>query len=541
MSRSKAKRSAPARSADTGARGVGSRSFKRQAQRTSQQLPRREARVKRTGPAGRSAREWLLGTFRRVPLTAWLCAAVACLNATCWSIVTPPFQVPDEPEHIAYVKQLAEKSRLPTREGNFSVEELALFQELRLQSVAERPQHKTIATAAEQQKLQHLLSLLGSRPAEGSQYAGVAAAQPPLYYALEAFPYTIGRAGTLLDRIALMRLLSAIFGGLTALFTFLFVRETLPRVRWAWTVGGLGVALVPLLGFMSGAVNPDSMLVAVTAAIFYCLARGFRRGLTRKAAVVLGAATAVGFATKLNFVGIAPGVILGLILLSVRAARTAGRAAYVSLAIALAIALAPPALYVLVHAAAGHSTFGIVSNGIDATQGSLSKVLSYIWQLYLPPLPTMHHDFTGLFTAWHIWFKGYVGLYGWLDTTFPQWVYELALIPTFAIIALCARSLYAQSRALRGRLGELLVYGAMGLGLMVLIGADSYHAYPKFAAEYGQARYLLPLIPLLGLVLALAARAGGRRWGPVIGAAIVLLIFGHDIISQLQVIARFYG
>ena len=49
-----------------------------------------------------------------------------------------------------------------------------------------------------------------------------------------------------------MRLLSALMAGVTALFTFLFVREALPGAPWAWTVGGLGAALAPLLGFISG-------------------------------------------------------------------------------------------------------------------------------------------------------------------------------------------------------------------------------------------------------------------------------------------------
>ncbi len=43
--------------------------------------------------------------LRRVPRTAWGCALVACLSAASWSIVMPPFQVPDEPSHFAYVQQ----------------------------------------------------------------------------------------------------------------------------------------------------------------------------------------------------------------------------------------------------------------------------------------------------------------------------------------------------------------------------------------------------------------------------------------------------
>src|SRR5271156_835893 len=65
------------------------------------------------GPGGR-----LLGApgrmLRRVPRAAWACAIIATLSAACWSLVTPPFQAPDEPSHFAYVQYLAETGRLPT-------------------------------------------------------------------------------------------------------------------------------------------------------------------------------------------------------------------------------------------------------------------------------------------------------------------------------------------------------------------------------------------------------------------------------------------
>ncbi len=338
-----------------------------------------------------------------------------------------------------------------------------------------------------------------------------------------------------------MRLLSALMGGLTALFAFLFVREALPRARWASTVGGLGVALVPLLGFMSGTVNPDAMLYTVTAALFYLLARAFRRGLSHKGALALGGVIAIGFATKLNFVGIAPGAILGLVLLGVRAARTQGRTAYAWLGGALALAISPALLYVAIHLASGEAAFGIVSRALAGTRGSPLAELSYIWQFYLPRLPGMHSDFMGLFTTQQIWFKGYVGLYGWLDTAFPAWVYEFASIAALVILALCARGVLLAAATISGRLSELAVYAAIGVGLLLLIGADSYMVFPSVNAEFGQARYLLPLLPLLAIVLALAARGAGRRWGPSAGAAIVVLFLAHDLFSQLQVVARFYG
>ena len=77
---------------------------------------------------------------------------------------------------------------------------------------------------------------------------------------------------------------------------------------------------------------------------------------------------------------------------------------------------------------------------------------------------------------------------------------------------------------------------------MALIGADSYLEFPGPARSgYAQPRYLLPLVALFGAALALAARGAGRRWGPAVGALIVVLFLAQDIFSQLLVASRFYG
>jgi 4-amino-4-deoxy-L-arabinose transferase-like glycosyltransferase len=477
----------------------------------------------------------------KAPTAAWVCAFVAFLNAACWSLITPPFQVPDEPAHVAYVREIAEAGRLPSGSGeDLSAEEESVVEALHVARIREQQENQPISSQPEQDQLEHELERAERSSEKGGTEAGVAASQPPLFYVLQAIPYTLA-GGTLLDRLELMRLLSALMGGLTALFVFLFIRETLPGVPWAWTVGALSVALVPLLGFMSGAVNPDALLFAVSAALFYCLARAFRRGLTRQSAVALGAVTAVGFTTKLNFIGMTPGVLLGLIVLAVRAAHTSRRAAYRSLAIAISIAVCPVIVYVIIHLTSGHPALGVASSSIDSTGGSVLEELNYIWQLFLPRLPGTSNDFPGVFTTRQIWFNGYIGLYGWLDTTFPGWLYDLALIPAALIAGLCIRELFSRRVALRARVAELIVYLAMGAGLMVLIGASSYEEFPKLEAEFGQTRYLLPLLPLLGAALAMAARGAGRRLGPAVGTLIVVLFLAHDLFSQLQVIARFYG
>jgi Predicted membrane protein (DUF2142) len=499
------------------------------------------SRQRRVGPA--STRLWrrVDGGARQLPTAAWICAVVAVLNAAGWSLVTPPFQAPDEPSHFAYVQDLAEAGTLPMSpsEGFSPAEEIAL-RDLRQREVRYSPQNHTISSAAQQRQLQHDLALPLARVGAG---AGVAASEPPLYYALETLPYFDGSGGTILDRLALMRLFSALTAGLSALFVFLFLREALPAARWAWVVGGLGVAFAPLLGLMSGAVSPDALLCAVASALFYCLARGFRRGLTPRLALVTGFVIAAGLLTKLSFVGLMPGVALGLLLLVARARGVSRRAAYWSLVLAGTAALVPFGCYVLVDVLTGRSADGTLSNGIalSTAHGSDLRELSYIWQYYLPRLPGMHNDFPGLFTTRKFWINGFVGLYGWVDTVFPAWVYNIALIPLALLTALLLRALRATRHTLRRRLAELTVYAAMAIGLLVLIGANDYLEYPTTIGDYAQPRYLLPVIALYGAALALAARGAGRRWGPVAGAAIVVLLIAHDVFSQLLEISRFYG
>jgi 4-amino-4-deoxy-L-arabinose transferase-like glycosyltransferase len=495
--------------------------------------------------AGRLRR--LRACARRVPRAAWVCALLAVLNAACWSVLTPPFQAPDEPSHFAYAQLLAETGRLPSNgEGDVSQEEVAMSDALNQFGVLWHPEVKTISSPSALRKLHHVLD--GNLNPVGSGGAGVATAEPPLYYALEAIPYHLASSGSLLDRLEAMRLLSALMAGLTALFAFLFVRELMPGGPWAWTVAGLAVALTPVLGFTSGVVTPDAMLAAVCAVLFYCLARAFRRGLTRRRATAIGAVVAIGFLTKLNFMGLVPGAMLGLLLLAFRGVREnpdgeRSRRAFGAMAIAVGIAFTPVCVYVASNALEHHPLLGIVSRPENSAivERTPLRELEYIWQFYLPRLPGMVAFFPGISVIRQLWWARIVGIYGWLDTTFPVWVYNFALIPAGLIVLLALRTLLERRGALRRHLSELVVYAAIAAGLLVLIAADSYSTLASEGPGYLQPRYLLPLLPLLAAVLAAGARGAGRRLGPAAGALIVTLFLAHDLLSQLLVVSRFYG
>jgi 4-amino-4-deoxy-L-arabinose transferase-like glycosyltransferase len=291
---------------------------------------------------------------------------------------------------------------------------------------------------------------------------------------------------------------------------------------------------------MSGSVNPDSLLFAVSAATFYCLARAFRRGLDTGGAVAIGVVTAICLMTKLNFIGLVPAILLGLVILSIRARRASASSAWRPLVFAIAIGFSPVLVYAGINTLSGNPLLGQVSRRASSIPAVPAEI-NYIWQLYLPRLPGTVNDFPGLFTTRQFWFDGYVGLYGWFDTTFPSWVYSIALIPAATIVLLCGRALLQARGTLRSRAAELSVYATAAVGLMALVGAASYTVFPEVDAEYAQARYLLPMLALFAAALALAARGAGRRWGPTVGTLIVVLFLAHNILSQMLVVARFYG
>jgi hypothetical protein len=479
----------------------------------------------------------------RVPAAALMCALIAFLNAAAWSLVVPPFQGKDEVEHFTYVEQLAEDGTLPENghaNGTYSPEVSLVLRGLHYPAVTHSPQTPAISSAAEQRTLSEAVNAGASL--QGSGEAGVATSEPPLYYAIQTIPYFIG-GGNVLTQLQLMRLVGALFAAATALFSFLFLRELLPKARWAVAVAATCIALQPMFAFVSGSVNPDSMLFAVAAAIFLCLARAFRRGLTIRLSIALGLLIAVGFVTKLNFIGFAAGVFVGLAVMAAREIKAKGSPALAAPAIAAGIGVVPVALYALRNILTNRPTFGIVSGGAGIiSTHSLFHQISYIWQLYLPRVPGMTPYFAGISTYKDVWFDRSVGLYGWMDTMFAPWVDNVALVPATAIALLCIRELVVRRSALRARLAELGVYAAIVLGVLVMIGASSYLSdVVQHGPAFGEPRYLLPLLPLLGAVLALAVRGAGRRWAPVAGAALVVLFLGHDIFSQLQVIARYYG
>jgi hypothetical protein len=488
----------------------------------------------------------VLAPADRWRLTAGAVAAVAVLNAAAWSLITPAFQVPDEQTHAAYAQQIGEAGRPPVAEHRverLAPELVAAMAGTRFGSLDARTFGAVVASPLQQRALDAALHG-GLARRSASHDAGPAAPEPPLYYALEAIPYRLASGATLLDRLALMRLLSALMAGATALFVFLFVRECLPGRPWAWTVGALGAALHPLLGFVSGGVNPDALLFAICAALFYALAVAFHRGLTPRRAAWIGAIIAAGVVGKINFYGLLPGALLA-VALAARASTGAllhGRALRL-VGTVVGVALVPYLLVTALDHLVWDRGFILANTPAEAPEdhGDLGGQLSYLWQVFLPRLPGQETAFPDFYPGWQLWLKGFVGKFGWTVASYAEWAYRVAALLLGIAGALVLRTLVRERGVMRQRLPELIGYVAIAAGLLLLIGLVALRGFAPGIAGAIQGRYLLPLLPLFGVLLALAARGAGARWGRAVGVALVLTCVAWSVFGQLLTIAWFYG
>jgi 4-amino-4-deoxy-L-arabinose transferase-like glycosyltransferase len=473
---------------------------------------------------------------------------IALVNAAIWAAVVPPFQVPDETFHFAYAQYLAETGRPPPQgPGNpYSRQEQVAVHKLWFFSVLGHPEQRAILTAPEDRELH---AALGHGDPRGSGGASSASNQPPLYYGIEAVAYLLTPSGNILARLALMRLVSALMAAATVLAIFLFLRELMPRSPWTWTVGALAVAFQPMFNFIAAGVQVDNLLFLASAATFLVLLRAYRRGLTLRRGVLLGAVVATGLLAKLTFLAVVPGVVLALLLLAWRARGDGGRRVARALGAAVAVAALPVALYALLNVAvwhrggpAGGGLAEVASNPVvHGGAITTSETIEYIWQLYLPRLWFMAHSYFHGYPLWRTWFDGTIGHFGWLDYWFPAWVYDAARYLLYALVPLAVVGVARLRREVRAVLPIFACFAVMAAGLLIAIGYAGIRFRVATGNQFEQARYLFPLLTFYALFVVLAARGAGRRWAPALGAALAVLAMAHGLFAETLTISRYYG
>jgi 4-amino-4-deoxy-L-arabinose transferase-like glycosyltransferase len=477
---------------------------------------------------------------------ALLCALLAGLVALAWSLITPPFHVPDEPTHLAYVQKLAETGSPPEAgtSAPLSTELTRALSASRFSQVIGNERSRPAWPGEGERELRETLDADLDREDGGGPSS--ASSQPPLAYALGVVPYVLTRAagGDVLDALQAVRLLSVLWSALTVFFVFAFVRALLPGTALAAPAGALAVAFQPMFGFVSSGVTPDALLFAVSAALLAVLARAFRFGLTARRAAAIGALVAAGLLTKLTFLGLVPGVALGALLLLLRAPREQILGALG----AAAAAFAGPLVAYFAATRVGWGRTPFVGAGVEqvgaATTGrraTRAGTLSYFVQFYIPRPPFLQDLHPARWPAFDVWFRQLVGRFGWLDYAFPGRIVWLAALVWSILLVLAGRALVLGRAALRSRAPELLTYLVMLAGLIVVIAVPAYDYLVSTDFLFEQVRYLFPLLALYGGLVGLAVRGAGSRWGGAVAVSVVGLAALHTAAALLLTVSRYYG
>ncbi len=484
-----------------------------------------------------------------MPSTAWIVLLVTFLNVAIWTVVIPPFQVPDETDHFAYAQYLAETGSPPPQgpRAQFSPQEDVALNSLFFFSVIGHPSARGVGTLAEQMQLRS--SLAAHPSAKGPGGASSVTNQPPLYYAFMAIAYRLSPLTDILARLEVMRLISALMAGFATLAIFLFLREIFPANPWAWSVGSLAVGFQPEFAFISAGVHSDSLLFLASALTFLVLARSFADGLTPRRGALIGVIVAVGLLSKLTYVSLIPGVILALVVIAWRAHPGKRCSAWLSAGLATVVASVPVAAYGLLNATVWHrggpTAGGFAGAATASLPGNrvvtLRQTLDYIWELYLPRLPFMNHRYFSYLPLRDTFFKGTVGEFGWLDYGFPPRVYSVASYVFLVLAAMAAVGLWNLRAEFSKLLPLFLAFAIMALGLLAAIGYAGIRYLTATGYRFEQARYLFPLLSIYALCVVLAAHGAPRRWSPAAGAALVVLAMAHGLFAELLTISRYYG
>ncbi len=372
---------------------------------------------------------------------------------TLYAVETPPWQVPDEPAHYNYIRQLAE-GRLPVlRPGDYDQAYLS------------------------QLTAQRFPPALSVTPVEYEDW------QPPLYYLL-ATPFYLAFGGDLLP----LRLFSLLLGAGVVLLTYAVAATVHPDPPYIPLGAAAFVAFLPQHVAMMAGVNNDSLTELLVGLVLWLTCRALREARwPARHLLALGVGLGLGLVTKASF---APFVVVVALALLVGRRQGDRRELLRRLGLAFgpALLIAAPwwlrnvALYggLDLYGAANHATVVV---GQPRTAWWIQTYGLRAW---------LERGIT--FT-----FQSFWGQFGWMGVLMPTWLYRLLALWTGVL----AIGLIRWWRgATRTRLHALL-------GLTALLVLLMYGYYNLTFVQH-QGRYLFPaLIPIaLGAALATDALVG---------------------------------
>jgi 4-amino-4-deoxy-L-arabinose transferase-like glycosyltransferase len=466
-----------------------------------------------------------------------LVAALSTAVGACWAGVTPAFEKTDETAHFAYVQAFAELGHPPTQfadTGLLSGRLTCWYNGLEILHYRFFDEERPPWAASVRHSLDRTCAGLSPRY-DGAMYVAL---QPPAYYALAAGAYKLAGGFALPTQLLFARLVSVLLMAMTAAMTFLLVRELIPESLWPARAAALALVLQPVFVFNESGVNPDALNVAVATAIALLGARAWRKGLTARRALALGAVIGVGLVGKTNFLALLPGVLL-LATALWWGAKPGGRALRAGrLAGAGVLAAAIFGVYALVNDLAWHRGLTYRDVGYGGSGGSLHRLLEFGWQFFLPRFGSMRNlvgtpgiPFVELIessTTRLGWWNDYGLASGWT-----------AVLMAIGVLVAIAAVAYMRPRVQRRPWPALVAFGCALLFLAALVWSG-YEFSLASGVDDLMPRHALPLMCLWGVIVGCAVAAVPTRWRATATGVLASVFLAHTVLALTTTVSRFY-
>jgi 4-amino-4-deoxy-L-arabinose transferase-like glycosyltransferase len=461
---------------------------------------------------------------------------------TTWALLVSPWQSPDEIWHFAYAQSLAERSALPKTAGgtSFSTAVTLAAQAdnsglVPFYSFAVKPDWNR----ADADRYHRALSEHPSR-SDGGGF-NLEASNPPLFYLFENLAYWASSSDDAFVQLYTMRVWNVTLLLAVVIGVWLLAGEVLGRVRLAQATGAAVVGLIPMQTYMVTSVNPDAMLVPLWTFYLWLGTRVIKRAAPTRDVVALCAVTAAGVLTKATSYALIPGLLLAIGLGWLSRPRAERARAARSLAFASTAFLVPVLAWIGAAEALGRPVVNAINTHPGAAPGvfRIKQLLSYVWEFYLPRLPFMSRlkVASGL-AVYDVWNRQGWGVFGYLDTSMPLWIYSVLGAAT-AGIGIAAGAVLIR---LRKKISWAVAgFFSLTLGsLLVLLHVSEYRSLISGNGPLLQGRYILPVTGLLGLAVALLASRMSTRWRAVFAAAVIAGMFLLQALALASIARRYY-
>jgi 4-amino-4-deoxy-L-arabinose transferase-like glycosyltransferase len=518
---------------------------------------------------------------------------IVSVVGTVWALAVPPWQVPDESAHFAYVQSFSETLRIPNLPGNrrrkmASADQTLAQSSVNLDAMAWSP---TWAPGdwSRADWAQYLSTERLRSPSKANGGGTNPATYPPLYYLYAAVPYWLDHGGTEFGRLYLIRLFGVLLLDLTALGGWLLAGEIFGKRRAPQLVCGAVAGLMPMCTFMATGVNTDALLTPLWAFAIWLGVRVMRRGGRQRDMLALCGVTAAALLTKTTSYALLPPLGVALAVTWWQTPRDVRGPLLRRMRSALLVLLVPVIGWLALARGLGLPSSGAIYPPGSKNTASITGFLSYLWQFYLPRLPFMKlSPLEGTSAAYRIWIGSGIGQFGWLTVLLPRWVYTWALaiavalacstiaicfgfrqrplvtliagwggltavlywghlfvyacaIPALALVGLGAKAVIGsvRERGTRPQNSVLTFLCCVALSLLALLHLADYSQIAH-GAGFMQGRYLLPGIVLFGLVVALPISRLPQHTQVTGTAVVIFVLLGLQLVSLSAVTSVYY-